>query len=335
MKNSFLSVRILGSGSAQPHSILTSEAIDLRSHAPVGTTFRKSGVLQRFVASHSDTSASLGAQAALKALASAGLTLSDIDCIVTANATADQGLPHSAALLHYELGLLGNGTPALDVNASCLGFIAAFDLFSWLVQAGKYQRVLIVSTDLASVGLNWDVLESSAIFGDGSAAVIIGASASESSRVLSADFKVYSQGVDLCKIQGGGSRFHPSRITGTIVPAFQFQMDGPSVFKMATQYLPDFLEELLSKAGIDSVQDLDWIVPHQASHLALKHMVKRLHLDPNKVVNIFENHGNQVAASLPTALDIAVKDQRIQRGDTILLLGTGAGLSLGGMVVVY
>jgi 3-oxoacyl-[acyl-carrier-protein] synthase III len=328
------SISILGTGHALPHQEVLSSALDIKFKYPSGHFESKSGVRKRYFAELSDTAASLGAKAAMRALQSAQLSLMDIDCLVAASATMDQGMPSNAALIHHELGLSNSGIPAFDVNASCLGFLVALDTISWAIAAGRYRRVLIVASDIASCGLNWDSIESSAIFGDGAAAAVVGLSEGSGSKILSADLQTYSAGVSYCNIPAGGTRYHPSRINEPFIPLTTFRMNGKAVFKLASEHLPDFLEKLLACAGIRQ-EDLDWIVPHQASHLALSHITKRLGFIKEKVINIFPEHGNQVAASLPTTLDIAIKDGRIRRGQHILLLGTGAGLSIGGVVLEY
>jgi 3-oxoacyl-[acyl-carrier-protein] synthase-3 len=277
----------------------------------------------------------LGAHAARRAIEAAGLTLSDIDCLVGASGTMDQAMPSNAALMHRELGLSARGVPAFDVGASCLSFLVAIDTLSWPIVAGRYRRVLIVASDLASCGIDWNKLESSAIFGDGAAAAVIGlANDGDSSGIVASALSTFSEGADLCAIPAGGSRHHPSRIDDAFEPLTRFRMDGKGVFKLASAEMPSFIDRLLSEAGM-SCSEFDWIVPHQASQLAITHLTRRLGFSPDKVVDIFAEHGNQVAASLPTALDIAIRDGRIRRGHRVLLLGTGAGLSLGGMVLEY
>jgi 3-oxoacyl-[acyl-carrier-protein] synthase-3 len=334
------SVAILGTGHALPATAVTSTELDHRYGRPSGTTEAVGGVRQRHFAAPDETAALLGAQAARQALAAAGIGLAEIDCLVAASGTMDQGMPSNAALIHRELGLSAHATPAFDVNASCLSFLAALDTLSWPIAAGRYRRVLIVAADIASCGLDWDTLEASAIFGDGAAAAVIGPSgtdpgeAGSGARILAADLATLSEGADLCRIPAGGSRHHPSRIDQAFDPLTLFRMDGKGVFKLASTHLPGFVERLLASAGVERDR-LDWIVPHQASHLALAHLTKRLGFARDKVVDIFAEHGNQIAASLPTALDIAIRDGRIRRGQTLLLIGTGAGLSLGGMVLEY
>jgi len=328
-------ITILGTSHVLPSKVVLSSNLDIQLKHPPGHVERTSGVRKRHFATSSDTAAALGARAATLALEAANIELAEIDCLVSASATMDQGMPSNAALIHHELGLSDSGVPAFDVNASCLGFLAAIDTLSWAVVAGRYRRVLIVASDIASCGLNWNTIENSAIFGDGAAAAIIGLSDPDSgARILSADLRTFSSGVGFCKIPAGGSRYHPSRIDQPFMPLTKFQMDGKGVFKLATTHLPGFLDQLLTRAAT-TLDQIDWVVPHQASHLALSHASKRLGFRSEKVINIFAEHGNQVAASLPTALDLAIRDGRIRRGQRLLLLGTGAGLSLGGAVLEY
>jgi 3-oxoacyl-[acyl-carrier-protein] synthase-3 len=327
-------VILLGTGHALPAEAVSSAQLDRQLNHRAGTVERIGGVRQRYFATRDETAAGLAAMAARRALEAAGLSLDDIDCLVAASGTMDQGMPSNAALIHRELGLSGRAIPAFDINASCLGFLAALDTLAWPVAAGRYRRVLVVAADIASCGLDWSRLESSAIFGDGAAAAVIGASADGRSRLLAAELTTLSEGVDLCRIPGGGTRYHPTRISQPFEDLAKFRMDGKGVFKLAAAHLPAFVERLLARAGLARGQ-LDWIVPHQASHLALAHLARRLGFARDRVVDIFAEHGNQVAASLPTALDIAIRDGRIRRGQRLLLLGTGAGLSLGGAVLEY
>jgi len=328
-------IRILGTGHVLPKNRVLSSEIDQRQGFPIGKTEKVGGVFQRHFAAADETAACLAAAAARRALDAAGLTLDDIDCLVATSATMDQGMPSNAALVHAELGLSQSGIPAFDINASCLGFLAALDSLTWMLQAGGYKRILLVAADLASCGLNWDDLESSSIFGDGAAAAILAKSDDTGgSKIFASSLKTYSEGVHYCEIPAGGSRYHPTRITQEFSPLTKFHMDGKKVFRLASQIMPDFISQLLQASG-KTLTDIDWFVPHQASQLAIHHLTRRLNVAPEKVIDIFANHGNQVAASLPTALNIGIRDGRIKRGQLLLLIGTGAGLSMGGVVMEY
>ena len=326
-------VTILGSGHALPERVGTSTELDVELGLVAGSVARISGVVQRHVASTTETAASLGAIAVRHALHAAGLELDQIDLIACASGTMDQGMPCNAALLHRELGLGQSGIPAMDINASCLGFIAAVDTLSWPLIAGRYRRILVVCSDIASCGLDWRHVEVCGIFGDGAAAVVLGVS-DGGPKIIASSLKTFSEGAHLCQIPAGGSRFHPRRIDTPFEPLTSFSMQGKGVFRLAVKHLPTLMDELLTQAGLTQAQ-IDWVIPHQASQQAMHHAAKRLGFVPEKVIDIFARHGNQVAASLPTALDIAIRDQRIQRGQRLMLMGTGAGLSLGGMVLEY
>ncbi|GFM81359.1 3-oxoacyl-ACP synthase [Pseudomonas cichorii] len=326
-------VTILGSGHALPDRIVTSIALDHELGLAAGSVEQISGVIQRHVASSAETAASLGAMAARNALAAAGIELDQIDLIACASGTMDQGMPCNAALLQRELGMGHSGIPAMDINASCLGFIAAVDTLSWPLVAGRYRRVLLVCSDIASCGLDWKHVEVSGIFGDGAAAVVLCASES-GAKIIASNLKTFSEGAHLCQIPAGGSRFHPRRIDIPFEPLTSFSMQGKGVFRLAAKHLPTLMNDLLDQAGLTQDQ-IDWVIPHQASQQAMQHAARRLGFAPEKVIDVFAHHGNQVSASLPTALDIAIRDQRIQRGQILMLIGTGAGLSIGGMILEY
>lgn len=326
-------VAILGSGHALPTQIVTSAELDLKLNLAPGSVARISGVSHRHVANTDENAASLGAIAARNALQAAGLTLNQIDLVACASGTMDQGLPCNAALLHRELGLGQSGISAMDINASCLGFIAAVDTLSWALIAGRYRYVLLVCSDIASCGLDWQQVEVSGIFGDGAAAVVLGLS-DHGPKILASSLKTFSEGAHLCQIPAGGSRYHPRRIDIPFEPLTSFSMQGKALFRLATKHLPRLVDELLDHAQI-ALPQIDWVIPHQASHLAMQHASRQLGFAANKVIDIFAQHGNQVAASVPTALDIAIRDRRIQRGQRLMLIGTGAGLSLGGLILEY
>lgn len=326
-------VRLLGTGAALPAEELTSEQLDRRLGLSPGTVFKKTGVRRRFVETRN--AAALGAEAVLQALAAAGLGLADVDCLIAASGTPDQAMPSNGALLHRQLGLSDLGIPAFDIGSSCLSFLVAFDTAACLIAAGRYRRILIVSSDIASCGLDWGKLEASGIFGDGAAAAVVGpAEPGDASALLASSFATISEGAHTCEIPGGGSRHHPGRIDGPYLPLTLFRMDGKAVFRLAAERLPGFLDELLAAAGL-TLAEIPIVVPHQASLHALQYLRRRFGLSREQVIDVFADRGNQVGASLPTALHEAIASGRLRRGDAALLVGTGAGVQLGGMVIRY
>lgn len=327
-------LRLLGSGVAATLTSVPSTAIDARLGLAPGTVERRSGVRSRGVESRR-TAAALGADAARAAVANAGLGLHDIDAVIAASATMDQAMPCNAALIHRELGPGVRAIPAFDIGASCLGFIVALDTATALLAAGRYRRILVVAADIASCGLDWEHLEASAIFGDGAAAVVVDAGTqADRSRagLLAAAFATHSEGAHFCEIRGGGSRYHPSLVDGPFAPLAQFRMDGQAVFRLAARRLGPFIDALLADAGL-TLSDIDLVVPHQASRHGLDFLARLLRLPRDRIVDIFATHGNQVAASLPSALHHAGREGRLRPGAHALLIGTGAGVSFGGLVL--
>jgi 3-oxoacyl-[acyl-carrier-protein] synthase-3 len=290
----------------------------------------RSGVERRGVV-HARTSAAFLAEAARSAARAAGVALDSLDAVIACSASSDQAMPCNAALLHAELGLGTRGIPAFDVNASCLGFLAGLDVAASSIASGRYGRVLVCAGDLASRALDWSDLDASAIFGDGAAAALVEAGDGRAG-IRAARFATYSQGAHLCEIPGGGTRHPPLGANEEYARLCTFRMDGRGLFRLAAEHLDGFLARLLDDAecGLDS---LDVVVPHQASRLGLAHIVRRLGLDPERVVDVFERQGNQVSASLPSALHAAFVDGRLGHGKRALLLGTAAGVTLGGAVL--
>lgn len=327
-------IRISGTGMALPTHEVSSDALDQQLGLRPGSTLKQTGVRRRFL-STTETAAQLAAAACTAALNDAGLAWSDIDCLISTSATMDQGLPYNAALIHAELGLTAQRTSTFDIGASCMSFLTGLDTISYLVECERYRNVMLVSADIATFGLDWTRLKECGIFGDGAAAVVIRKSGpTESSQIHSSNTVTLSAGVEHCKIPAGGSRFHPRRLNSPIEPLTVFQMDGKSVFKLVANEMADFTDDLLAAAEM-TMRQIALVVPHQASQLALNHLAKRLAIPANQLVDIFTDYGNQVGASLPTALHIGLSSGRVRRGDPLLLIGTGAGLTMGGMVLTY
>lgn len=328
------SIKILGVGKSLPERIVTAEEIDQRLGATPGWTMQKTAVAVRHFATH-ETTSQMGARAALEALSAAGLCPADVDCIVCTSAVGQQPIPATAVLIQRELGLADSGIPCFDINATCLSFIVGLDMMAQMVQAGRYRRVLLIAAEIASVGLDWDDHESAALFGDGAAAVVIGpAEPGESSAILGFRLETYAKGAHLSEIRGGGSGLHPREHSPATEKEFLFAMNGSAIFKMASQKLPAFMAKLLAEVGCE-LGDMDLVIPHQASAMAMRILQRKLGITEERFMRIVENHGNTIAASLPMGLYEGVRQGRIRRGDKVMMVGTAAGLSLGGLVLVY
>ncbi|MET3287547.1 beta-ketoacyl-ACP synthase III [Brevibacillus fluminis] len=327
-------IAITGTGMYVPPRRVTSSELDQRLGLADGWTAKKTGVLERRY-TEGETSSQMGAKAARAALEQAGYELSDIDCIVGVSGTAQQEIPCTAALIQRELGGGGSGIPAFDLNSTCLSFVAGLDTISYLVEAGRYRRVLLVASEIASVGLDWEQKESCTLFGDGAAAAIIERTpAGSASRILAARMETYSKGAHLSEIRGGGTMLHPRLYSETTKADFLFQMDGRGIFRMTSRLIEPFVEKLLSESGL-GMDEIDWVIPHQASGMSMRILREKLGVRPERFIMNIANYGNTIATSIPLALHETIATRGIKRGDRVLLLGVSAGLSLGGIVLAY
>ena len=323
-------LRILGTGISTPQQWLDSVDLDARLGLAPGTVQARTGVARR---GHEPArnAAQVSAEAALNAMEASGIDANDIDAVICANASADQAMPCNAALLHRELGLAR--VPAFDVNASCIGFLMGLDLVASLLHSGRYRRVLLTSCDLASRALDPADLDTFGLFGDGAAAAVLDMSDDDDGpALLAARFETWSESAHACESPGGGSRFAPMRYDGDYREISTFRMDGKRLYRAAAEQFDRFVGELLDDAGL-ALADIDRVVPHQASQLGMQHIFKRIGVPRERVEDIFAAHGNQVSASLPTALHHALSSGRLVRGDNALLIGTAAGVTLGGAVL--
>ncbi|BCT91167.1 protein GumO [Lysobacter helvus] len=328
-------LRILGTGTFTPGRRVESTEFDARWRKPAGWTQRHTGIDHRHHATADETTSAMAAHAAREALDRAGLQARDLDLVVSACSVMEQAIPCSAVFVHRRLGLEGTGIAAFDVNATCLSFLAALDMVACMLAAGRLERALIVSSEIASAGLNWDDPDSAPLFGDGAAAVVVSRAPADSrSQLLAAHMETYSEGAELCRVRAGGTRLRVADDMDAYRDAARFEMAGKATYRLAAQLLPGYLARLFGRAGV-TLDDLDAFVPHQASDKALAHLQHALRLPEDRLVRILSTHGNQMAASIPTALHRAIDAGRIVRDDLVALVGSGAGLSFGGAVLRY
>ena len=325
-------LKIIGLGRYLPKRIVPSSELEALCGLPAGWVERRNGVRERRWVTD-ETSSFMSSQAALEALDEAKLKPNQLDLIINASGTGEQAIPDTGALIQRQLGLGSSGIPAMTVHTTCLSFVAGMDVASNFINSGRYKNILIASADVASCGINPKEPESASLVGDAAAAVVVTkAEAGESSMIHHAHFKTYGEGAYLTAIMGGGSRLHP-RFEGHKPEDDLFHMDGPAVLRMVRGIAHDFLDELypgLSKG----LMDIDVVVPHQASKVGLM-LLERFGWPENKIMRTIETLGNCVSASIPATLYQAVRDGNIQRGEKVLLVGTGAGLSISGLVLTF
>ncbi len=246
------------------------------------------------------------------------------DLILNASTTPRQVLPDTSVYIQAALGF--DGIPSHTVHATCLSFPVAVHNAAALITAGAYRRILVVSSEIGSIGRNPKEPESAVLLGDGAAAaLVVPTPAGESSELLAWHMATYPKGAPLTEVRGGGTHRHPND-PRMVREDNLFTMDGPGIYRMARRRVAMLLRTVFDKAGIDR-DDVDLVVPHQASGMAVK-AVSRYGFPPEKVVNVVGIYGNTIAASLPMALAHAHRENRLKRGDKVLLVGTGAGLSV-------
>ena len=325
-------LKIIGLGRYLPKRVVTNSEVEALCGLSAGWVERRNGVRERRWVTD-ETSSFMSAEAAREALDEAKLKPNQLDLIINASGTGEQAIPDTGALIQRQLGLGKSGIPAMTVHSTCLSFIAGMDVASNFINSGRYKNILIASADVASCGINPKEPESATLVGDAAAAVVVTRPEyGDNSMIHHAHFKTYGEGAYLTAIMGGGSARHP-RFANHDPEDDLFHMDGPAVLRMVRGIAPEFLEELypgLSK----SILDIDAVVPHQASKVGLM-MLERFGWSRSKIISTLETLGNCVAASIPATLYQGVVDGNIQRGQKVLLVGTGAGVSIGGMVMTY
>lgn len=326
-------LKILGTGEYLPSLTVTSAALDARFGKPAGWTRRHSGIDCRHFATAEETTSTMAARAAARALDAAGIEATDLDCIVAACSVGEQPIPCTGALIQRAMGLGGSGIPAFDVNATCLSLLVAIDLMAMAIASGRHRRVLVVSSEIASAGLPWDEPATAMLFGDGAVAMVLGAAnPDDDAALLGAHFETYGDGAEFCGIRSGGTRVRLADDAEIFARGSTFRMDGPSTYRMAAKRMPAFLDALMARAGV-AIDDLAAIVPHQASDKALDHLQRALRLRPDALVRVLPERGNQMAASVGVALHAARSSGRVKDGDLVALVGSGAGLAFGGVVL--
>jgi 3-oxoacyl-[acyl-carrier-protein] synthase III len=313
---------VLGTGSALPVRRVSnaelSETVDTTDEWIVERT----GIRFRHIAGEGETTATLAAAAAGKALAAAGLEASAIDLIIVATATPDQTFPASATRVQHMLGIAD--CVAFDVAAVCSGFLYAVSVAESMIRSGSAQRALVIGAETFSRILDWEDRGTCVLFGDGAGAIVLGA-CEDGRGVLSARLHADGRYNDLLYVDGGPST------TGTVG---KLRMKGREVFRHAVTNLAAVMGEALDAAGL-ATADVDWVVPHQANARILDATAKKLGLDPAKVVVTVADHANTSAASVPLALDTAVRDGRIKPGDIVVLEAMGGGFTWGAAVLKW
>lgn len=317
--------RIAGTGSYLPGTPVSNDDLVARG---IDTSdqwiVERTGIRARHLASEGQRASDLAEHAARAALASAGCGAEDIDLVIIATSTPDYIFPSTAALLQARLGIR-NGGAALDVQAVCSGFVYALTVAEKFIRSGSHRRALVIGAEVFSRILDWNDRGTCVLFGDGAGAVVL--EASEAPGILSS--ALHADGAHhaiLCvpgNVEGG-------RVTGDPF----LRMDGQAVFKFAVKVLGDVALEVARLADL-AIGDVDWLIPHQANVRILQATARRLGVPMDKVVSTVDRHGNTSAASIPLALDLAVRQGQIQRGQRVVLEGVGGGFTWGAVLLQF
>ena len=314
--------RIAGTGSYLPEKILTNADLEKLVDTSDEWIHSRTGIRQRHVAAEGQTTSDLAERAARAALDAAGVDIREIELIVVGTTTPDLIFPSTACLLQHRLG--ANGCAAFDVNAACSGFIYALGVADKFIRSGAVKKALVVGAETLTRMLDWNDRATCVLFGDGAGAIVLGAENGERG-VLATRLHADGRHNDLLYVDGGPST------TGTVG---KLRMKGREVFRHAVVNLAAVMNEALSAAGLET-SDVDWVVPHQANARILDATAKKLGLAPEKVVVTVDRHANTSAASVPLALDAAVKDGRVKPGDVLVLEAMGGGFTWGASVLRF
>lgn len=318
--------RITGTGSHLPERVMTNAELEVLVDTSDEWIRERTGIVQRHIVAESQATCDLAEQAARRALEDAGKSASSIDLIIVATTTPDRVFPSTACLLQARLGI--HGCAAFDVQAVCTGFVYALSVADKFIRTGAARCALVVGAETLSRIVDWTDRSTCVLFGDGAGAVVL--EAGEEPGILSTHLHADGNYADLLHVPKGVSRHLDDVLRGN---AF-VEMKGNEVFKMATNTLGRIVDETLAANGMEK-GDIDWLVPHQANIRIIAATARKLQMSLDRVIITVQEHGNTSAASIPLALDVGVRDGRIQRNDTVLLEAFGGGFTWGSALLTF
>ena len=318
--------RIVGTGGYLPERVVTNDELARTVDTSDAWIVERTGIRQRHVAAEDEFTLDLAHAAAGRALEAAGVGAEALDLIVVATTTPDRVFPSTACLLQARLGV--RGCPAFDVQAVCTGFVYALSVADHFVRAGTARTALVVGAETFSRIIDWQDRNTCVLFGDGAGAVVL--RADETPGIRSTHLHADGAHAELLHVPSGVSSRHSVELEGRS----HVEMAGSEVFRMAVNTLGSLVEETLAANELEK-SAIDWLVPHQANSRILKATAKKLGLPMERVVQTVAEHANTSAASIPLALDVAVRDGRVRSGDTVLLEGFGGGFTWGSALIEW
>ena len=313
--------RIVGTGAYLPAKILTNKDLERMVDTSDEWIYARTGIRQRHIAAEEEQTSDLALAASRSALAKAGIDAADLDLVVVATTTPDMVFPSTACILQAKLG--ARNCPAFDMQAVCSGFVYGLAAADQFIRSGQYRNALVVGAEIYSRILDWSDRATCVLFGDGAGAVVL--QRSNKPGIISSHLHADGAHVDMLSV--------PGTVSGGKVSGRPFvQMDGQSVFKFAVKVLDEVAKEALTANHIEK-SEIDWLIPHQANIRIIQATARKLGISMEKVVATVDRHANTSAASIPLALDEAVRDGRIRAGQHVLLEGVGGGFTWGAVVV--
>ncbi len=312
--------RIAGTGSYLPEKLLTNADLEKMVNTTEEWIFTRTGIRERHIVADNEKTSDLAYHAAINAIVAACINAQDIDLIIVATSTPDDIFPSTACTLQAKLGI--SGCPAFDIQAVCSGFVYALSTADNFIKSGAAKCALVIGAETFSRITDWTDRSNCILWGDGAGAVIL--QASDEAGIISTHLHADGNYVKMLHVPRKSAQ-HPKE---TIL------MEGNAVFKMAVNTLDSIVDETLSANGLQK-SDIDWLVPHQANIRIIQATAKKLDMSMDKVVTTVEKHGNTSAASIPLALDVAIQDGRIKRGEIILMEAFGGGFTWGSALIKY
>lgn len=322
--------KILGTGRYLPEKILTNFDLEKMVDTTNEWIVTRTGIESRHIAAPEQATSDLATEAAKKALISAGIKAEDLDLIIVATVTPDMNFPSTACIVQANLG--ATKAAAFDIESACSGFLYGVTIADQFIQSGMYRYILVIGAEAMSRILDWTDRNTCVLFGDGAGAAVIGVSNDESG-ILSTLIGADGAGGKFLNMPAGGSRL-PATLDTVKDKLHSVKMDGSEVFKFAVRIMNNASQEVMTKAGLVE-SDIAYLVPHQANIRIISGAAKRLNLSMDKVMVNLHRYGNISAASIPIALDEAVEQEKIKKGDTIILVGFGGGLTWGSAAIKW
>jgi 3-oxoacyl-[acyl-carrier-protein] synthase-3 len=318
--------RIAGIGSFLPEKVVTNKDLEEMMDTSDEWIRERTGIKRRHIVAEGQTTSSIGLEAAKRAMSDAGVGPEDIDLIVVGTCTPDKVFPSTACIIQHALGV--KGSAAFDINAACSGFIYGLDLANRYIKTGGAKTALVIGSETLSRITNWEDRGTAVLFGDGAGCVVL--QASEEPGILATHIHADGQYEDLLQVRCGISiGYETTQAGGAFI-----EMKGNAVFKRAVATFDKMARETV--ADLDGeLGDIDWFVPHQANMRIIKAAAKKLGMPMDRVIATVDEHANTSGASIPLALDQAVRDAKIKRGDTLLFAAFGAGFTWGTAMIIY